>query len=138
MASGRRSSGITSILRSVRELGEPVHALGAPPPAQALLLLRWAAERREPITVLCATDDACDELASDLECLQSVLKLEAVSVRRLPTWEQSPYSPIAPSLRTRIERVATLSALSSDFRPRILLTTLAGACQATVPRATLA
>src|SRR4030095_14952425 len=91
--------------------------------------------------VLCATDDACEELASDIEALHSALfaATPAVRVCHFPTWDQSPYSPIAPSLRTRIARVAALSALSGDAaeRPRIVVTTVAAACQAALPRGVL-
>src|SRR6185437_11376518 len=58
-----------------------------------------------------------------------------------PTWEQSPYSPIAPSIRTRLERLKTLSLLSryepaSQSKP-VIVTSLQALCQCTLPVETL-
>src|SRR4051794_29475184 len=103
------SSGTQIICRSVEELQarEPVRVHGATPSAQALILLRILQSRAQtnrldPLLVLCADDDSASELAGDLEALADVLGASAQCVLQFPTWEQSPYSPIAPSIRTRL------------------------------------
>src|SRR5262249_50129844 len=54
-----------------------------------------------------------------------------------PTWEQSPYSPIAPSIRTRLSRLAVLAALRDPLPGTVIVTSLPAAAQATLPRALL-
>lgn len=130
-----RSSRMSSIFLSVRELsdaGNPVRVHGLSGSAKAWLLARWVADsNRRPVVVLCDDDDTAAELAQDLESL-SQLFLSPITVHHLPTWEQSPYSSIAPSIRTRLSRLEVLSALRAG-KVEVLITTLAGANQATLP-----
>ncbi len=128
-----RSSRIDSILQSMKELGEPIRAHGASASARALLLARWQVDSQRALVVLCADDDAVNSLAADLETLSQVVLRKSVRVLTFPTWEQSPYSPIAPSLKTRLERLATLAAIRVPGEPCILVTSLAASCQATLP-----
>jgi transcription-repair coupling factor (superfamily II helicase) len=127
------SSRIAAILRSILELPDPVRVSGAPPAARALALARWAAEAEGPLVVFCPDDDSASELAADLEVLGESVLGRAIPVLHFPTWEQSPYSPIAPSIRTRLARIAAISRLRSPAERGILVTTLAAASQATIP-----
>ncbi|MGZ3707675.1 MAG: hypothetical protein ACXWPM_02445, partial [Bdellovibrionota bacterium] len=131
-----RSSRISAILQSLRELPDSVHVHGATGSARAQIAARAAAEVSLPTVVLCADDDTAAQFAEDLETLsQSVLgrRLEAL---HFPTWEQSAYSPIAPSIRTRLSRTAVLGAIhqAKEGQAVVLVTTLAAACQATLPK----
>ncbi|MFL5812047.1 MAG: transcription-repair coupling factor [Bdellovibrionia bacterium] len=143
------SSGSSIICRSLDELNsrhadssshEPVRVHGATPSAQALLVLRviearLAQSRLDPIVILCADDDVASEFAGDVESLAAALDLPSPCILQFPTWEQSPYSPIAPSIRTRLARVAALSTLASGAGGRVpvLFTTIAALSQATLP-----
>ncbi|MCM2322100.1 MAG: transcription-repair coupling factor [Oligoflexia bacterium] len=109
---------------------------GASSSAQALLLARYAQRLARPVVVLCPTDDAAADLAADLECLSALTERAPLPVWQLPTWEQSAYSPIAPSIRVRLARLAALGALTWEKGPAVIMTTLAAACQATLPPAT--
>lgn len=139
-----RSSRAALIIRSAQELGEPVRVTGATPAAFALLAARFALATSESDTlllVLCPNDDAASEFASDMEALSDLVDRAPLIVCHFPTWEQSAYSPIAPSLRTRLARIAALTGLVSPERtsqPKVLVTTIAALCQATLSRATFA
>src|SRR5690349_2532065 len=128
------SSGIASILRSLREIPEPIHVQGASAAARALIVSRLQQELTGPAgtvaVVLCASDDEAAEFASDVESLALRVNGDPITVCHLPTWEQSPYSPIAPSIRSRLARIAALSSLGSQ----VIVTTIAAACQATIPQ----
>lgn len=126
-------SRISSILRSIRELSDAVHVAGATPPARALILAQWALEQNTPCVVLCSDDDRAAELASDIESLSQCVLGQPLTVEQFPTWEQSPYSPIAPSLRTRFARLSILSSISRGQPPRMILTSLPAFHQATIP-----
>jgi transcription-repair coupling factor (superfamily II helicase) len=133
---GISSSRIADVLRSARELKEPIHVSGATPAARALLAVRFQREFGAPLVVICPSDDAASDFASDFEALSG-----ADSPRALlfPSWEQSPYSPIAPSIRTRLLRLGVLAALRSeeDLSRTVIVTSIPAAAQATLSRATL-
>lgn len=132
-----RSSRAALIIRSTRELTEPVRVSGATSASLALLIARYAYERPDTVVVLCPSDDAASELATDLEALSALVDRNPILVCHFPTWEQSAYSPIAPGIRTRLARVSALGALlspSPEGRPKVLVTTIAASCQATIPR----
>lgn len=130
-----RSSGIATILRSIRELKEPIRVHGAPLPAQALIVARHVYETERPVVVLCPSDDICAQFASDLEALSGVIDQVGLQPCHLPTWEQSSYSPIAPSIRTRLARLACLHQIQKNAGGKmVVLTTLAGAHQASLSR----
>lgn len=50
----------------------------------------------------------------------------------LPTWERSPFSPIAPSMKTRLERAYALHLLGEQRNPCAVFTSLGGISQRTV------
>jgi transcription-repair coupling factor (superfamily II helicase) len=132
-----RSSRVASILRSLETVTEPVRVHGLTAPARALLVSRLASERTGtgPIVVICPSDDAAAGLADDIGCLSRVIDGRPVTVLAFPTWEQSAYSPIAPSIRTRLARVSVLSRLfeGSSDQPWVITTTLPALTQATIP-----
>lgn len=141
-----QSSRIDSILRSARELREPVRVHGASIAAAALLLSRLTEEDERarpafPLVALCATDDEASALASDVESLVGALGSKGSPAAGNPplvssfsSWEQSPYSPITPSIRTRLSRIALLDSLAGGSHPKILTTTIAALCQASIPK----
>lgn len=128
-----RSSGIAAILDSIPF---PVRVHGATQGAQALIALRSAERLQNTLVILCPNDEKAEALRSDLEALSVISAGKPIPLMHFPTWEQSPFSSIAPSIRTRHSRVATLSSLVSESAPespRILITTIAASCQATLP-----
>jgi transcription-repair coupling factor (superfamily II helicase) len=131
-----RSSRIASIINSAQILDEPVRVHGGTAPAFSLLVSRYFLERSRSILVLCKNDDAAAAFADDFESLcpyfTGGLRLSAL---RVPSWEQSPYSPIAPSIRTRQLRLAALSAAAHATSPFIVVSTPAALGQATIPKA---
>jgi transcription-repair coupling factor (superfamily II helicase) len=128
-----RSSRIDLILRSLREISEPVRVQGLSAPARALLVARYVQDSPDPVLVICPNDDAAAELADDLECLARVLEGRTLAASVFPTWEQSPYSPIAPSIRTRLARVGALARLHENGTQTILCSSLPAIAQATIP-----
>ncbi len=131
------SSRIERLLRSAQELQGGVRAHGACASAQALVLARWAREGQTPLVVLCPDDDSASSAAQDWEALSRSLLGREGEACLLPSWEQSPYSPITPSIRTRLERVSALTrialgALGQAPAPPVLFTTIAASSQATL------
>ncbi len=129
------SSKAALIVRSACELGEPIHVHGATQATQALLVARFAYEHPGLVVVICPNDDIASDFASDLETLSALIDCHPLKICHFPTWEQSPYSPVAPSLRARLARVAVLGDLLSKdagVAPKILVTTIAASCQATL------
>ena len=137
MGSVVQSSGSGIILRSVRELGEAIRVHGATPPVQALLVSRFAAgpeaSGASPTVVLCPSEDAAADFASDLETLSARIDGRDLSVCLFPGWEQSPYSSIAPSIRTRLTRLSVLHEIVSAAGPTVIVTTPVALAQATIP-----
>ena len=152
-----KSSRVDSLLRSLRELGGPLRATGVTGAAPAWVLARIAeTQQSTPLVVICPTDDAMEEIACDLETLAPLFLRLNLEVERLPTWDQSPYSPISPSLKTRLARMGVLSSIvaaasqtsqtagasrtsaspATSALPgrKIYLVTLVSAAQATMPR----
>ncbi len=130
-----RSSTFNSIFISSRQLSEPVRVHGLPAAARAWTSARYFAEGEGALLVLCPNDDIAADFADDAEALARATGQPPLEVLRFPTWEQSPYSTIAPSLRTRFQRCATLAALASSPARKMVVSTIAGACQATIPHA---
>src|SRR4051812_12946978 len=107
------SSRISDILSSIARLEEPIRVSGLPFPAMALTLARWIASSAVPVVAIAPTEEAATSLAGNLETLARAVLGHPFEVRVLPTWDQSPYRAIAPSIRTRLERIATLSRVAS-------------------------
>ena len=148
-------STLASIFSSSPELVFPQRISGAPLSAQALLVAKSLSRRSGltqkrarpsgPLIVICPNDDIAQEFCRDLDCWN-------VNSTYFPGWEQSPYSSIAPSLRTRFQRISILSRLNSAMAERsdgetssstfqkpfsVITTTLAATCQATLPKSFL-
>src|SRR5690242_14749441 len=100
------SSHLTSILDSSRELSEPIRVSGIHSSAKALLIVRYSqffkknSLKRSPIILICPQDEAALELSFDIECIARTLDRFSIKISHLPTWEQSPYSSVALSLKT--------------------------------------
>jgi transcription-repair coupling factor (superfamily II helicase) len=127
-----RSSRIAEIIRSAQGLSEPIHVHGTLASSRALLAARFSYENPGTVAVVCPDDDLAASFASDLECLSAAIDGETLEILFFPTWEQSPYSPIAPSIRTRLERLKTLVAVGGAGR-KIVVTSLPALCQSTIP-----
>jgi transcription-repair coupling factor (superfamily II helicase) len=143
-----------SIFRSASVLSEPIRVSGASISVKALLVARYAqtltqnqaldsehepilrSRKTNPIIVLCPNDEIAAEFCTDLECLSSTAEDAPCKARNFPTWDQSPYSPITLSLRTRHTRLMILSELVNDAPPSVIVTTLAASCQSTLPKNT--
>jgi len=139
------SSSIASILRSSAELTEPIHIFGTTPPTRAFLIARYFQAlhpghqpenylKQPPLVVLCPTDDDALELQTNLESLASTLTETSLQICYFPTWEQSPFCSITPSLKTRFERLAVLSSLANGHPPDLIITTIPASCQASLPK----
>ncbi len=132
------SSSISQIFNSAQEIPQPIRVYGATQAAQAFLILRLVQERKSPLLVLCPDDDLASELATDIETIsQAIGHISAMNIKvhHFPTWERSPYSLVAPSIRTRFARIATLSALHEKQNNPLIISTLLGITQATLPHA---
>jgi transcription-repair coupling factor (superfamily II helicase) len=128
------SSRIAEVIRSAQTLAQPIHVHGASIAARALLAARFSYEAPGSVVVVCPDDDAAASFASDLECLSQTVDDQSLNVFLFPSWEQSPYSPIAPSIRTRLDRLRVLASLSQGSEKKCVITSLPALCQATSPR----
>ena len=126
-----------SILIAAQQLNNPIRVTGTTPSAQAFLVARYAQmqNRKGPVVVLCPNDDLASSFSTDLECFtRSAFRLP-FRIFHFPSWDQSPYSPIRPSLRTRLTRLSCLSPLSQgSFENDFIVTTLAASFQSTIPQ----
>ncbi len=133
------TSSLALILESAHELSEPIRVTGTTSSSKALLLAKYVHsiseknEWKKPLVVLCATDEIAGELSKDLETLSFLSHSSDLRILHFPTWEQSPFSPIALSIRTRFARLNTLSAILGPDPPSVILTTIAASSQATLP-----
>lgn len=118
---------------------ESIRIIGATTSGRAFLAAQYAKEAYDcPTVILCPTEELASEFQKNLECFFSspFFNAKTKTICRLPTWEQSPYSSISPSIQARLERLATLSTLSQkeQDKPPVIITTLAASCQATLPQ----
>src|SRR5262245_30621102 len=112
------SSSSLSLMRSLRELDEPIRVSGLPRGAQALALGRWAEEGEgSPLLVFAPTGEAAQELADEIEALSESLLRRPLRVACYPGWDHSPYSSIAPSIGVRLQRISVLSRLAGTEAP---------------------
>ncbi len=134
MGSVIQSSGSGIILRSARELGEAIRVHGATSPVQALLVSRFASPPdSSPVVVICPAEDAAADFAADLETLSLRIDGHRLPVCLFPGWEQSPYSSIAPSIRTRLTRLSVLHEILNSPGSAVIVTTPMAIAQATIP-----
>src|SRR4051794_32023853 len=108
---------ILSILQSSIENRSTTRVSGLTPSASTLLSARYAQKIRTdhrkqiPIVVICPNDEVSAEFSSDLFCLNSTLKATPFQISLFPTWEQSAYTSVHLSQKTRIERLSALHRL---------------------------
>ena len=126
------SSRISTVLQSLLDLPDPIRVSGASPSAQALIVARLALTKR-PLVVLCPDDELAQTFSADLELFLDLNSVAPIRVYCFATWEQSPFSPIAPSIKTRLSRLQTLSALAHDAENSVIVCSMASLCQATLP-----
>ena len=126
-----RSSRIAEIIRSAQTLAQPIHVHGASIAARALIAARLSLESPSAVVVVCPDDDLAAAFSSDLESLSRTVDGQVLPVLQLPTWEQSPFSPIAPSIRTRLDRIQVLSQFFHREKS-IIVTSLPALCQSTM------
>ncbi len=131
---------LEAILELVSGKGDSMRIRGTPPSARAYLIAQICEEESKsktptrPKVVLCPTDELASEFCSDLEAVSTSLSNRKIKACHFPSWEQSPYSSIAPSIRTRHARIGILSALTRPFSPEVIVTTFAASIQAAIPR----
>jgi transcription-repair coupling factor (superfamily II helicase) len=134
------SSKLEAILELLSRKSDSVRIRGASQSALAYLIAQiceadakfLATPRRK--VVICPNDDVAIEFCADLEALSSVLSKQKLNACHFPNWEQSPYSSIAPSIRTRHARIGILSALTQPTGPEVIVTTFAASIQAALPQ----
>jgi transcription-repair coupling factor (superfamily II helicase) len=108
--------------------------------AKALLIVRYNqllkknSFNQSPIVLICPQDEMASELLLDIECIARIVDQNPIRVVQLPTWEQSPYSSVALSLKTRHLRIAALNSLLQDSPPEVLVTSIPALSQATLPK----
>ena len=87
-----------------------------------------------PLVVLCPDEEQCVELYSSFETLTPLYFQDQVEALIFPSWEQSPYSAISPSIRTRFARLNVLSQLLSKKQNShlVIFTTLTASFQTTL------
>lgn len=128
--------------RSSDEKGH--HLSGAENSARAYLTAGMLEALFGPLVLICPDDEVAASLAMDLETFrrQQNAKWEILT---LPSYEQSPYSTVSPSVRTRNERISTLikihlrNTMKADetASPTVLVTSLMAAAQQTLPPSVL-
>ncbi len=133
-----QSSRIKEFVAELARPGSKVRICGTSPLSRAYLALELcrsldAAQAASPLVYLCKNDESSWEAYSDFQALAPFFGLSASQIVLIPTWEISPYSPVAPSLKSRYSRLAGLTALLDSTQKKIVITTLAAATQATLP-----
>lgn len=132
------TSPLSKIFRAASGATSPVRVSGLSGAARAWFLLRLFAQAPRPLLVLAPDDDSAMELLADWEALAPLLEIPACRPLLLPDWEQSLYSPVAPSLRIRFQRMAALAGLSADVAaPAVLFTSPSGLARRTLSPARL-
>ncbi len=123
------------VFSSLKTTGRPIRVSGGTPAVAALLVSQYSfCSDNASIVILCQNDDAAVEFVTDLESLSGLNDTkESLAIHHFPTWESPVHSPIALSLRTRLQRVAVLSSLVSSTKKKIIVTSIQAACQLTMP-----
>lgn len=136
------SANIARIYTSATSLTDPIHVQGAPLSAQALITVRYLQDLQteghanRPTVILCPDQETAQDLIADLDTFSKLIPQNPLRVLSFPTWEQSPYLSISPSIRIRLTRLQVLESFfqKSLQAPQVIVTTLAASCQATLPR----
>lgn len=112
---------------------------------QAYVLAEVMARTSKPIVVICGSNEILNDVARDFRSISAKSGEPVPKIYPMPAWERSAYGGIALSLRTRFLRLSALLAVQDhkskllnqtsqpDRPPWLLLTTLRGASQATLP-----
>ncbi|MGK5089840.1 transcription-repair coupling factor [Bdellovibrionota bacterium FG-2] len=130
-----QSFGIKEILTALDKPGSRVRVSGTTALVRAYLTLTFcrSLEYANPFVLMCKNEEATWETYSDFLALAPLFGLTPSDIVLFPSWEISPYSPVAPSLKSRYSRLAGLSSLLASSPVKIIITTLAAATQATLP-----
>lgn len=111
----------------------PLSLHGLTGSSRALLLARLARKKFDRILVVCPDEDRADTLASDIEAIGALDAHEPIRTEFIPSWEQSPYSAAALSIRTRIARVRALGSLADPQWKGVMTLPIEAALQRTIP-----
>jgi transcription-repair coupling factor (superfamily II helicase) len=120
-------------------VNEPIHITGTTASVRGILVARYSRlvhqdrKKTSPVLLICPSTDLIPEYCSDLECLASVVDQFEIQVLPFFTWDQSPYSPIQPSLLTQMSRLSCLNRLVQKDFPDVIITTIPALCQRTIP-----
>lgn len=123
------STAFENILSSSIGRSGVTRVLGSSHGSRAWILAHLLQSRREPTVILCPNDDSLANLMDDLDAL--LPKTLFSEIECLPSWEQSFYSSITPSIKVRSSRASVLARLLGR-RTRTLLTTLPALNQLTL------
>lgn len=135
-----QSSTIQMILRSSVELNESTRVTGASATARAFLMTSYIQayhQQNQKLThfvIICPNEDTASELVLNLKAFNLWIHQKEIQVFHFPTWEQSAYTPVSLSLKTRFQRLSVLSDLAKNTTPCIIVTSLPAVSQATLPR----
>lgn len=118
----------------IRTAGIGRHTLYGMPEGFDALGLADTVQATKGVWVHVALDDrALDRLQRQLETVAP-----ALSVLAFPAWDTAPYDRVSPKAALMGQRMATLSALVQNQGPALVLTTVNGLLQRTVPQAAMA
>ncbi len=136
------SARLRSIIQSFHQLNEPVRVAGSTDTSNALLIARLVESSlnssEKPLIVVCGDEEYASTLSETIELFSSAILGKNFSSSFLPFWEASPYSTIAPSIRTRFDRVSVINRWFSGDRPRVIVSTLPALLMKTIPTQELA
>jgi len=107
--------------------------------AQSLEFLEEFHKDQSDTLVLCESETIASSLKQNFDNLSLALKGEHASTLFTMGWEQSPYSGLSPSVDVQMNRLQSLTYLSTPKRkPTIIFTSALGALQKTIPPSLLA
>jgi transcription-repair coupling factor (superfamily II helicase) len=113
---------------------QPLHISGLTQVALGFLLSEWIQKESLNLLLICPDAESTQALEEDLNAFLKSKKDQNTQVIVLPSWEQSPYQPMSLSIRIRHSRIRALSQIRDEKRKKkILLTSLAGISQPTIP-----
>ncbi|MFA5515825.1 MAG: transcription-repair coupling factor [Desulfuromonadales bacterium] len=107
--------------------------LGLTGSADARLLAKLLAERRETVLILAVDNRQAEQFATDLAFYHG----RREDIFTFPNWEIRPYDPLTPHPEIEAARLATLAALH-DGRARAVVLSVRALLQRVVPRDVLA
>ncbi len=111
----------------------PIHLHGLEPTARAYALAKIADFFSRPLLVLCRSDIEASVLCDNISALDSAFFNRRLCPTLFPHWDASLRQTVSPSIQVRQKRARVLGLLRSNRPPKIVVTTIAGACFATLP-----